>query len=164
LGDVELRYISPEPFVQMDKALVRVTPLTLKLMKESNSASPMFAFYEVDPDEYIEPITKEEGHYDGNVYLLTSNHTFSSAGSFAWTFKECGMGKVIGEETGGMNVCFGDILPYKLPISNLSTSISFKRFWQLRADENDVHGTLPDIEVPAADALERAMKLVKKKK
>ncbi|MBD5318511.1 MAG: hypothetical protein HDR85_02090 [Bacteroides sp.] len=61
-----------------------------------------------------------------------------------------------------MNVCYGDILMYRLPVSNLSTSISFKRFWELRADENDIHGTLPDVTVPSADALDRAMELIKK--
>ncbi len=163
VGDVLLRYISPEPFIQMDKVLVRITPLTSKLMGESG-IEPTFAFYDIDSTQYIKPRSLEEGHYTGNVYLLTSNKTFSSAGSFAWAFKECDMGKVIGEETGGMNVCYGDILKYTLPISKLASSVSFKRFWQLRANENDIHGTLPDIAVPAAQALDTAMKQVKKNK
>ena len=112
----------------------------------------------------MRPITTREHDYSGRVYLLTSNKTFSSAGSFAWTFKECGMGKVVGEETGGMNVCYGDILSYRLPVSKITATISFKRFWQLRADENDIHGTMPDVSVPAADALDAAMKLVRKNK
>lgn len=158
VGDVLLRYLSPEPFIQMDKILVRVTPLTSKLMG-ARDLQPMLIFQEVDPVNFIKPRTAEEGHYTGTVYLLTSNRTFSSAGSFAWAFKECNMGTVVGEETGGMNVCYGDILTYQLPISGLSTSISFKRFWQLRADENNIHGTLPDIAVPAAEALDTALKL-----
>ena len=123
----------------------------------------MLYFHEAKPSDFIKPRKPEEGHYNGNVFLLTSNNTFSSASSFAWAFKECDMGKVIGEETGGMNVCYGDILPYELPISKLKCYISFKRFWQLRADENDIHGTLPDIAVPSAVALEEAMKQIKKK-
>ena len=160
VGDVLLRYISPEPFIQMDKVMIRVTPLTRKLMG-ADDIQPLFLFQEVSPDDFITPLTKEEGHYDGNVWLLTSNKTFSSAGSFAWTFKECGMGKVIGEETGGMNVCYGDVLGYRLPVSGLHCSISFKRFWQLRADENDIHGTIPDIAVPSADALDKTLEIIK---
>lgn len=160
VGDVLLRYISPEPFVQMDKALIRITPLTAKLMGE-DGIEPIFTLQVADSAHYIHPRSVKEGHYSGNVYLLTSNKTFSSAGSFAWTFKECSMGKVIGEETGGMNVCYGDIVRYTLPISKLSTSISFKRFWQLRADENDIHGTLPDIAVPASTALDEALRHIK---
>lgn len=163
VGDALLRYITPEPYMQMDKALVKITPLTKKLMKAPDIA-PTFMFWESTPDQYIHPRTADEGHYDGNVYLLTSNKTFSSAGSFAWAFKECGMGKVIGEETGGMNVCFGDVLRYRLPVSRLQCSVSFKRFWQFRADENDIHGTLPDIAVPAAKAMDTALELIRKSK
>lgn len=162
VGDILLRYISPEPFVQMDKALVRVTPLTRKLMGAEEIA-PMFTFFETTEDQYEKPRTAEEGHYNGNVYMLTSNKTFSSAGSFAWVFKECGIGTVIGEETGGMNVCFGDVLSYHLPVSRLQCSISFKRFWQFRADESDIHGTIPDVAVPAAEALDKALEIIKKK-
>lgn len=161
VGDVLLRYISPEPFIQMDKALVRITPLSAKLLGRDD-VGPMFVFQEADTAHYIKPRSIQEGHYAGDVYLLTSNKTFSSAGSFAWAFKECGMGKVIGEETGGMNVCYGDILKYTLPVSKLTSYISFKRFWQLRADENDIHGTIPDIAVTAADALDAALEIVKK--
>lgn len=163
VGDVLLRYFSPEPFVQMDKTVVRVTPLTARLAGEAG-AEPRFVLYEKTPSEFIQPRSIEDGFYTGRVYLLTSNKTFSSAGSFAWAFKECGMGKVIGEETGGMNVCYGDILGYRLPVSKLSATISFKRFWQLRADENDIHGTMPDVSVPAEEALDAAMKLVRKNK
>lgn len=163
VGDRLLRYITPEPYMQMDKALVKITPLTKKLMKAPDIV-PTFMFWEATPDQYIVPRTADEGHYDGNVYLLTSNKTFSSAGSFAWAFKECGMGTVIGEETGGMNVCFGDVLTYRMPVSRLQCSVSFKRFWQFRADENDIHGTIPDIAVPAAKAMDTALKLAKKSK
>ena len=161
VGDVLLRYLSPEPFIQMEKVLVKVTPLTSKLMG-ADALQPSLTFNEIDSTQFIKPNTVVEGHYTGNVYLLISNRTFSSAASFAWAFKECGMGKVIGEETGGMNVHYGDILSYDLPISGLSASMPFKRFWQLNADENDVHGTLPDVAVPTAEALDVALKLAKK--
>ncbi|MBD5350132.1 MAG: hypothetical protein HDR89_04525 [Bacteroides sp.] len=163
VGDILLQYISPEPFVQMEKSLIRVTPTTAKLIG-NGSITPMFELFETNPSDYILPRTVDQGHYSGKVYLLTSNSTFSSAGSFAWAFKVCGMGTVIGEETGGMNVHYGDILSYDLPISQLNMSISFKRFWQFRADEKDIHGTIPDISVPSSRALDEAMKLAKKNK
>lgn len=161
VGDVLLRYISPVPFDQIDKMLVKVTPTTAKLMGDA-SMTPMLRFHTSNPADYTKPRTTEEGHYDGNVYLLTSNKTFSSAGLFAWTFKECGVGKVIGEETGGMGVHFGDILGYELPVSKLFCSVSYKCFWQMNADENNNHGTIPDVAVPADEALDAAMKLIKK--
>lgn len=161
VGDVLLRYLSPIPFTQMEKALVKVTPTTARL-RELPIPAGGFEFYDSDPSEYITPLTVQEGHYDGKVYLLTSNKTFSSAGSFAWAFKETGAGTVVGEETGGMNVSFGEVIYFTLPVSKLYSSVSCKRFWQFHADENDIHGTLPDIQVPAADAMSKAMKLAKK--
>ncbi len=163
VGDILLRYISPIPFTQMDRSLIRITPTTQRL-RGNNDIPAQFTFYDIDEGHYIKPLTTDEGHYDGNVYLLTSNKTFSSAGSFSWAFKETSAGTVIGEETGGMNVCFGDILGYNLPVSGLYCTISYKRFWQFRADENDIHGTLPDIAVPADKAMDEVMKLVKKHK
>ncbi len=160
VGDVLLRYITPIPYVQMEKVLVRITPLTVRLMGGGNMA-PCVYYHEAKEDEYIRPLTAVEGHYDGKVYLLTSTTTFSSAGSFAWAFKECGIGTVIGEETGGMNVAYGDILSYRLPLSGLRCSVSFKRFWQFRADENDIHGTIPDVAVRADQALDRAFGIIK---
>ena len=128
VGDVLFRYISPKPFKQMGKALVRVTPTTIRLTGRTQMV-PGWSFYnDESKGNLIPPLTKEEGHYEGSVYLLISHHTFSSAGSFAWAFKEFGMGTVIGEESGGMNVSFGDIIYYKLPVSGLSCTISFKRF------------------------------------
>ncbi len=162
VGDILLKYLSPEPFTQMEKVLVRVTPLTRKLTGEKE-ADVMFEYHTINPEHFQQPLSKEEGHYDGNVYLLTSNNTFSSASSFAWTFKECGAGKIVGEETGGMNVSYGDIIYYTLPVSNLGCTISYKRFWQFRADENDIHGAIPDIHVPSDKALEKTLSLIRSK-
>lgn len=163
VGDVLLSYLSPEPFVQMERMLVRTTPTTAKLMGRTD-VTPQFVYFEADSTSYTLPRSLEDGHYTGNVYLLTSNTTFSSASAFAWTFKVCGMGKVIGEETGGMNVSYGDVLRYKLPISKIPAFMSYKRFWQFRADEDDIHGTIPDVALPAADALDTAIELAKKNK
>lgn len=160
VGDILLKYLSPEPFIQFDRTYIKITAFTQTLLPNKN-IKPIIAFYEVPPTEYIKPLTIDNGHYQGNVYLLTSNKTFSSAGSFSWVFKECKMGKIIGEETGGMNVNYGDVLYYHLPISGLQCSISYKRFWQFRANENNIHGTIPDVSVPAQDAMHIAMKLIK---
>ncbi|SFG51535.1 S41 family peptidase [Prevotella sp. KH2C16] len=160
VGDILFRYISPRPFNQFGKELARVTPTTQRLMDWKQNVG--WYYMEVQDSDMIRPLTEKEGHFKGRVYLLTSNRTFSSASSFAWAFKVFGMGKVIGEETGGMNVCFGDVLMYRLPVSGLKASVSYKRFWQYGADENDIHGTLPDYEVPKDEALARAIEIAKR--
>ncbi len=160
VGDVLLKYTSPKPFTQMSKGLVKTTPTTLRLLGTSMGSASL-VFGEADSTWYTAPYTPEQGHYDGRVIVLSSNGTFSAGASFVWTFKECGAGMVIGEETGGMNVCYGEVLSYRLPVSRIMCSISYKRFWQMNADEDDIHGAIPDIATDAADALDTALRYIK---
>lgn len=162
VGDTLLRYLSPRPFAQMGKALVRVTPTTQRLIGCNDIQPGWYLFNTEAEGKLISPLSSDGGHYQGKVYLLTSHHTFSSASSFAWAFKQFGMGTVVGEESGGMNVSFGDLLFYRLPVSRLACAISYKRFWQYGADETDIHGTLPDHAVPQEKALDAALKLIRK--
>ena len=164
VGDVLLRYISSKPFIQMAAAMTRITPTTQRLMGNRTMPTGIYFFESGDSAGFIKPLTAEEGRFKGRVYLLTSHKTFSSASSFSWAFKEFGMGTVVGEETGGMSVAFGDILPYRLPVSKLPCTISYKRFWLPGGDENDIHGTLPDYEVKQQDALDKALQLISEKR
>lgn len=160
VGDILLRHICPESFTQMDKILYRITPLTARLLNARNITSE-FNLIEIPESDYIKPLSTDNGFFNGNIYLLTSHKTFSAAASFAWIFSQCNIGMIIGEETGGMNVSFGDKVWYQLPVSGLKCGISFKRFWQFRADESSIHGTFPDIPVSAQDALQTAKSLIK---
>lgn len=161
VGDNLLKYISPQPFTQFWKVISRKSPTVIKMTNQKGHAPEVVFSIQ---KSFNTPLTAEEGRFDGNVYLLISHNTFSSAASFSWAFKQFGMGTVIGEESGGMNVCFGDVIDYELPESGLDCSISWKRFWHYGADENDVHGTLPDIIVPQEDALDKALEIIAKKK
>lgn len=157
VGDFLLSYISDRPFCQFEKYLARVTPFTQKLMRDKMDIG--WYYGEVGIEDFVQPKDHDEGHYRGNTILLISNHTFSSASSFSWTFKEFGMGKVVGEETGGVNVSFGDVIYYEMPNSGLIASVSLKKFWQYNADENHIHGTIPDYCVPRENALSKALEL-----
>lgn len=160
VGDVLLRYIARKPFIQFSKSLVRISPMTARMTGRYDGC-PRIDFSTTQDEYYIRPYDADNGHFDGEVVLLTSHNTFSSASSFAWAFKEAGAGKTIGEETGGMNVCYGDILTWRAPVSGIPCTISYKRFWQMNADENDIHGALPDVAVPADKALDKALRMLK---
>ena len=120
-------------------------------------------FYEVPESAYIQPLPNDKGHFDGETILLTSNHTFSSASSFANAFKEADCGMIVGEETGGMTVSFGDMMYWTMPVSGIVTTISYKRFWDMNSDEHDIHGVIPHIPIKAENALETAIKHFRKK-
>lgn len=166
VGDLVLERISKVPFQQFGKALMRITPTTQRLLKNAygNRFLAPTGLYLESEDSLNMPLNDKARCYNGKVWLLTSNYTFSSASSFSWTFKYFNMGKVVGEESGGMNVCFGDVLEYRLPISQLYCYMSYKRFWQYGADEKEIHGTIPDVAVSADKALETTLELIRKEK
>ena len=161
LGDELFQYISPVPFTQWGKGVVKFSDIQKQYHKtiynyETTNPNGIETF---DVDALIE-LNENHLRYKGNVYLLISHSTFSSAASFSWAFKYFKMGTIIGEETGGMAVCFGDVINQKLPNSGISYGISHKKFYQYGATDDNVHGTLPDYEIEAEKALDFTIDLI----
>jgi C-terminal processing protease CtpA/Prc len=84
--------------------------------------------------------------FEGDVYLLIGPNTFSSANILADMIKCYQIGTVIGEETGGLTIAFGDIIPFQLSNTKLNGGCSFKKFYH-PCGKSDGHGVIPDIEV-----------------
>jgi len=161
MGDELFQYISPVPFSQFGGAIVRFSPLTKKLIKniENDDVDVEFSFYD---DGKLVGLRKNPKRFSGKVYMLVSHFTFSAAAGISWAFKYFKMGTVVGEESGGMNVSFGEFVPFTLPCSKLVARASCKKFYQYGAKESDIHGTLPDYKVPAKDALDFTINLIEK--
>lgn len=85
--------------------------------------------------------------FDGNLYILTSKNTFSSANMFAVTIKDNRLGKVVGEPTGNRPTCYGNPLSFKMPNTNIYFRISYKQFLRPNQDANDEDSLYPDIEI-----------------
>lgn len=96
------------------------------------------------PDEKI-PEDKEF-RFNGNVYIITSNYTFSTAADFAAMVKDYNAGKIIGEETGGLASTYGDVIQDELPNSELNFGVSYKYFLR-PAGFDDGQGVKPDKEI-----------------
>lgn len=91
--------------------------------------------------------------FDGELYMLTSAGTFSSAMEFAEYVKDNDLGTIIGEAPGNNPNGYGEISYFKLPNSELFMQISTKRFY--RADKNCTDEVVvPDIECNAERAME----------
>ena len=73
------------------------------------------------------------------------------------------METVIGEETGGWAVSFGNIIPQKLPCTGIGYNISYKKFYHYGATDENTHGTLPDYDVKAENAMDFAIDLIMNK-
>lgn len=81
--------------------------------------------------------------YKGETYLLTNNGTFSAAQGFASAYKCYGQGTIIGEETGGATVNFGDVHIFKLPNTGLKIMTSWEQAYSACGTDNQ-RGVIPD--------------------
>ena len=158
-SDLLLRYISPKPFLQFGNITVKVSDALRRMGNtQLNWVSCKNGYYRVNHKKNLMPLREPSERFRGRCYLLTSHMTFSSGSSFAWAFQYSGAGKVIGEETGGQLASFGDIQPFRLPYSGLPGTVSFKKFLLYGAKNSDMHGVIPDYEVPADEALDYTLK------
>ena len=91
---------------------------------------------------------------DVDVYVLTSHYTFSAAEEFSYNIKNLKRGMIIGEVTGGGA---HPVDEFVYPNLNVKMRIPYGRAVNPISGTNwEGTGVTPDIEVPAADALDRA--------
>jgi len=102
--------------------------------------------------------------YEGKLFLLTDNLTFSAAATFAGLFQKLKLGIIIGEETGGTIGYYGDYWFNTMPESRLEFYISPKQFVQSGGTDLD-KGVFPDFSVPDKNGsiMEFTYDLIKKK-
>ncbi len=162
LGDELFQYISPAAFQSFGLTTIRYS----RQIKERMKSKQEYADGEIVVEDWgkLIPLRENELRYDGRLFLLIGNGTFSSASMFSWAFRYFGMGTVVGEPTGGQAVAFGDIYRSRLPNTGLNMATSWKHFYGYGATDQDRHGILPDYEVPEEEALEFTLKLIEGKK
>lgn len=108
----------------------------------------------------ITPNLHYENAFDGNIYVLTSNYTFSSAMDFATVIQDNGIGKVIGEIPGNMPTAYGDKLSFQLPVSKLVLSVSYKKFYRVDINKS-TEPLIPDYSAEADKAKDKLIELIK---
>ncbi len=101
---------------------------------------------------------RKEPVFAGNLYVLTSTKTFSSAMDFAMLVGDNRIGTLVGEPCGNLPDAYGDVLNFVLPNTKLSLGVSFKRWF--RIDEAKTGQPLnPDIYCSEEEALDKALEL-----
>lgn len=169
IGDEFFQYISPVSFQQFGHIDMKISRQLKNYWKEKKMSHYLDNFVSTDSiipfykGELI-PLRDNPSRYSGKIYLLTSNFTFSSAASFSWAFKWFKMGVIVGEETGGLAVTFGDVANFKLLNTKLNYGVSWKKFYHYGAIDENRHGTFPDYEIPADQAMDFTLELIKKEK
>jgi C-terminal processing protease CtpA/Prc len=95
----------------------------------------------------------EELLFEGEVYILTSSSSFSSAMLFAQWIVDNNLGTLIGEAPGNDPNGYGDVTMFTLPNSKLFLQTSTKVF--CRADKDNPDDLVePDISCDANEAME----------
>lgn len=89
-----------------------------------------------------------EHRFDGFLYVIVGPRTFSTASGFAHVVKDYRLGTLVGEETGGVRLCFGDCPSFAMPHSHLRFSVSMKRFHApIPAPDDATRGSAPDVPI-----------------
>jgi hypothetical protein len=162
VGDYFFQYISEVPYQQFGKVQVKLSERQIAFQKKHfgfDYGDMPLGVTTIEVDDLWE-LRENDLRFSGNIYLLTSHYTFSSASSFAWAFQYFNMGTVVGEETGGLVVSFGDIIPQILPNTQMQFGASFKKFYLYGATDENTHGVIPDYEVSQENAMDFAVGLI----
>lgn len=156
VGDMVVQYLTDAPYRTFSWVDVKVS---------EQSRAWLLRFNKSLRDDFNQPlgtVIREEValttpqpnplRSEGDVYVLTSRCTASSAMRFASVVKDFNLGTVVGEETGGLPTNFGDSITSELPETGLELRVSYKTFVR-PGGFDDGRGVLPDVEVPASQAL-----------
>lgn len=179
-GEMLLRYISRQPFVQIERGTIKNSRQSVEksmaryrsyypkrytdemiLQKENRKYPWGTVTYDRNPKSAWQKPYRAKDRYSGKVWMLTSHYTYSSAANLSWAFRYFDMGTIVGEETGGMSVAFGSKYIFQLPNTGLLYGVSSRKLYEIGATDEDIHGTLPDCEVPADEALDYTLKLIR---
>jgi hypothetical protein len=173
IGDAFLQYIAKTPFRQYAKVLEKHSPLLKERLRSHRIGKIMSSEDSTllnTPDNTFRtqvyediPLKSTSFRFAGNIYLLTSSYTFSSAADFAQCIKHYKLGTIVGDETGGLIVSYGDIVTTRLPHTQLTFTISSKLYYNMGARENDWRGVVPDVKMPAEQAKKYVLKLIHEK-
>lgn len=114
-----------------------------------------------------EPSEQKVTHMDdvsvfaGDIYVLTSNNTFSSGTLIAEYMQDNGFATVIGEECGSMPAGYGDVSVFQTPNAAVTFQVSTKFFDRVNEELRDEPLT-PDIRTSKNMALLEAMDIISK--
>ena len=119
--------------------------------------------------------SQDKAFYDGNLFVLTSHGTFSSAMLVATQIQDSNLGVIVGEVPGNSPTRFGNLVLteddngkvtpkyFKMPNSQLTFTTTFKKFYRPDSTKNNSR-LIPNVQVPAKDALCKVYEIIQKQK
>jgi C-terminal processing protease CtpA/Prc len=113
-------------------------------------------FYNI-PKDFRDVTPNDPPPYKGNIYLLTSNSTFSAATDFVVVLQANSIAKIIGQPTGNIPSFFGNVKQCSLPNSKLSLRYATTRLQDPLPEDEQYKAITPDypIEYKKEDIIEK---------
>ena len=160
VGDALTAYITDEPYRMFASSEVKVSQQLIDWWERVGMETPE-DFSERIGEKVVETFSLESPppiplRFEGEVFVLTSQGTASSAMDFAAVVKDFQIGTIVGEETGDLPTHVGDSIIFTLPTTGLELRVSHKYFVR-PGDFDDGRGVLPDCEVEASQALQAVL-------
>ena len=148
IGDELMQYIAKKPFSVMNSMETKISKeLVAKKYKSwLESKKESIGTIEKYTDMDKKALKDIPLRFNGNCFLLISGRTYSAGSGFASAFQCANIGKVIGSETGGLTVTYGDVYRFKLPKTKCPIDVSWKKFYYPCGEENR-RGVMPDIDI-----------------
>jgi C-terminal processing protease CtpA/Prc len=97
------------------------------------------------PGRHANPRHDDPPPYKGKIDVLVGPKTFSSGNWFALVVQDGKLGRVVGEPTGNAPSSCGDIVPFTLPKSALTFSLSHKRWIRPDPTRDPADSVVPDV-------------------
>lgn len=97
--------------------------------------------------------------FKGDVYILTSLYTFSSAMDFTQYIIDNDLGTVVGEPCGNSPNSYGEIAIFKCPNSKIVFQVSTKNWTRIDKENTDLLLN-PDIECEADKAMDKLLEII----
>jgi hypothetical protein len=139
--DSLMNYLTEKPYRQYKTIKTRVSeplkryyqnrPEKLKLIADYTSDT----IIETNGTEMLPH--KKSSRFKGQLIVKVNDRTFSAAATFAGIVKHLGIGKLVGEETGGTIGYYGDFWFQKLSNTQMTYYISPKEFVQFGGEDMD---------------------------
>jgi hypothetical protein len=143
LNALLLTYLTNKPFYEYSKHIEKLTS-DIRALNEYYSQFKKDTTIERTNYQYFKNNVDNPLLFRGNVYLLTGIETFSSGTELAMLIKDYKLGKIIGQETGGLPTGYGDRFDFELPNTKTKVGVSYK--WSLRpSGVDDNRGIIPNI-------------------
>ena len=137
LGEEQYNELKQQTLAQLDRPM----PL-LDFVVLFDYASTEHGTAEQVEDRYIMTFRPKEPQYNGRLYFIQSQFTYSAAVILTNLAKQYGFGTLIGEETGGLTTTYIRLNQRKLPNSGLTFYCSDKQNRYLGT--TGPRGVLPD--------------------